>query len=166
MNQKNIEEEHRHLEMHIDKSPFDQSTCYLPLEVQKSPRKVEEECVVDRHSSESTMCIDKTKYHINKAIETKTSPKGFNDKNTLYYRVPESENDVSNEEHVAISMHDMHGNSIDTKIKPLEENRSTGYASVPKIKKCGINLRIGLAETQSSYVSCSDNASCRNRILM
>ena len=36
MNQKNIEEEHRCLEIHIDKSPFDQSTCYLPLEVQKS----------------------------------------------------------------------------------------------------------------------------------
>lgn len=156
MNQKNIEEEHECLQMHIDQSPIDQSTCYFPLEVQKPPGKVEEENTADRHSSESTMCIDETKYYINKAIKTETSPKGFNDKNNLYYRVPENDNDVSHEEQVAITMQDMHGNSIDTKIKSLEENRSTGYASVPKIEKCGINLGMGLAETQSSSVSCME----------
>lgn len=154
MNQKNIQEEHECLEMHRDQSPIDQSACYLPLEVQKSPGKVEEENAADQHSSESTMCIDETKYHINKAIKTETSPKGFNDKNNLDYRVPENDNDVSHEEQVAITMQDMHGNSIDTNIKPLEENRSTQYASVPKIEECGINPGMGLAETQSSSVSC------------
>ena len=37
VNQKNMEEEHECLEIQIDQCPIDQSTCYLPLEVQKSP---------------------------------------------------------------------------------------------------------------------------------
>jgi len=154
MNQKNIEEEHECLEIQRDQSPIDQSTCYWPLEVQKSPGKAEEENAADQHSSELTMCMDETKYYIKKAIKTETSSKGFSDKNDFDYRIHENKNDVSHEEQVAITMQDMHGNSIDTRTKPLEESRSNEYAGVPKIEKCGIDPGMGLAETLSSSVSC------------
>lgn len=153
-NQKNIEEEHESLEIQRDQSPVDQSTCYLPLDVQKSLGKLEEENAADRHSSESTMCMDESECHISKAIKTETSSKGFSDKNDFDYRVHENENDVSHEDQVAITMQDMHGNLIDMGTKALEESRSNECADVPKIEKCDINPEMGLLETQSSSVSC------------